>query len=124
MADADFTCNVSTKSNEECDHALAWWALRRVNDTLREETGDRENFSLDSITRDSYHETQELKHTAKHMIDTWLGRKEYDEGYTDACMNDFVADLIDNMSLYEQYHWDEGTEKYSLKVEENLTNPL
>ena len=114
LAEADFSCNVSTKSNEECDHTLAWWALGKLNDTLRLETGDRVNFSLNSITRDSYHKTQELKRTAKNVINTWLGRHEYGDEYMDEC----VAELIDNMGLYDQYHWDEDNNNYSLKKEE------
>ena len=127
LADADFTCNVSTKSNEECDHALAYMALDRANDSLRNKTEENRIKTIhkyNSITRINYREYQELKMSAKGIINIWLARREDDEGYGDACMDEYVAELIDNMSLYEDYHWDEETYKYSLKVEENLTNPL
>ena len=153
LADADFTCNVSTKSNEECDHALAYMALDRTNDSLRHGLNERlkmqkifaqnehydesshiklygetkierlnrinQIFKYDSITRINYREYQELKTSAKGIINIWLARRE-----DDACMDEYVAELIDNMSLYEDYHWDEETYKYSLKVEGDLTNPL
>lgn len=127
LADADFTCNVSTKSNEECDHALAYMALDRANDSLRNKTEENRIKTIhkyNSITRINYREYQELKMSAKGIINIWLARREDDEGYGDACMDEYVAELIDNMSLYEDYHWDEETYKYSLKVEGDLTNPL
>tara|TARA_Y100000401_G_C8269341_1_gene197502 strand:+ start:150 stop:809 length:660 start_codon:yes stop_codon:yes gene_type:complete len=126
LADADFTCNVSTKSNEECDHALAYMALNRANDSLRnkaEESRIKEIHKYDSISRINYREYQELKTTAKSVIDTWLRRSSL-PWHGENCMDEYVAEFIDNMSLYEDYHWDEETYKYSLKVEENLTNPL
>lgn len=126
LADADFTCNVSTKSNEECDHALAYMALNQANDSLRnkaEESHIKEIHKYDSITRINYREYQELKTTAKSVIDTWLRRGTL-PWHGENCMDEYVAEFIDNMSLYEDYHWDEETYKYSLKVEGDLTNPL
>tara|TARA_R100001082_G_scaffold82236_1_gene49093 strand:+ start:15916 stop:16632 length:717 start_codon:yes stop_codon:yes gene_type:complete len=156
LSEADFTCNAARKSAEECDHALAYMALRQANNSLRDETNEHlkmekifaedENYNeslheelygetkierlnrikeihkYDSITMLYYHDIQELKRTAKYVIDTWLGTSTIYQ--IEETMDGLVADMIDNMSLYEQYHWDEKTYKYSLKVEENLTNPL
>ena len=63
LADADFTCNVSTKSNEECDHALAYMALDRANDSLRNKTEENRIKTIHkyiSITRFNYREYQDL----------------------------------------------------------------
>ena len=124
LAEADFTCNVSTKSNEECDHALAWVSLHRVNDNLRHETEDKKIFSYNSITENSYHKIQELKKTAKYVADTWMEKDEYDSETWDEWMKGHIYELIDCLSLYDRYEWNEETEKYSLKVEGDLTNPL
>ena len=156
LSEADFTFNAARKSAEECDHALAYMALRQANNSLRDEAdknlkmekvfAEDENYNeslheelydeakierlhrikeihkYDGITRIDYHEIQQLKKTAKYVIDTWLGTSTIYQ--IEESMDGLVADLIDNMSLYEDYHWDEKTYKYSLKVEESLTNPL
>ena len=152
LSEADFTCNAARKSAEECDHALAYMALRQANDSLSDETNERlkiekifaedENYNeslhqelygetkierlnrikeihkYDSITILYYHDIQELKKTAKYVINTWLERDEYDSETWDGWMDDHIGSLVNDLGLWDKYHWDEDTDKYSLKGEE------
>ena len=57
LAEADFTCNVGRKSAEECDHALAYMALNRANDSIRDETNERLKMEKIFAQEEDYNES-------------------------------------------------------------------
>tara|TARA_R100000742_G_C4273556_1_gene93138 strand:- start:637 stop:1344 length:708 start_codon:yes stop_codon:yes gene_type:complete len=78
----------------------------------------KEIHKYDSITRVCYHEIQELKKTAKYVINTWLERDEYDSETWDGWMDENISSLVNDLGLWDKYHWDEEKEKYTLRGEE------